>query len=153
MYYKRLIDKVIEEKNKEEEQKKIQQANQKRVDTTKYSIDSVYVGYLNKRAVQKHNGKEVLKQMISPKSVLLFPVELQNYKDIESNNYYPLLELGEYPTNDDNYVSERFLNSFSVMCLETLQAHGIADDAKLTVGELRKIMQEQEILKETYFNL
>ena len=152
MYYKRIINKVIEEKREEAKQQALQQAKQKSIDTAKYSIDSVYVGYLAKRVIKKNKGNEVLKQLVSPKAVLLYPVELQHYKDIETNNYYPLLELGEFPTTDDSYVSERFLNSFSVMCMEALQARGISEDAKLTASELRKIMQEQERLQEIYFN-
>ena len=151
--YKRIIGKIVEEKVIETQEEERQKLHQARISNTKYDISSIFVGYIAKRAIQTIRGKDVLKQMVNTKAILLYPVELEYFKDIEEiDKYYPLLRFDEKPDNDNYYISERFINSFVNKCSETLIARGISEDAKLTIKELREIMQQQENLKQIYFN-
>ena len=142
-----VINKV--EQNKSNTNNGFAQADQ----VTKYDINNIYVGYLAKRAVQKIDGKEALKQIVKSQPILLYPVELNYLKAIEEDDkYYPLIYIGEKPSNDDYYVPERFLDTFVNICAETLFSLGINDDVQLTVKELKEIMEKQEFLKQICFS-
>ncbi|MFQ6723888.1 MAG: hypothetical protein ACLRFE_00955 [Clostridia bacterium] len=151
--YKSLINRVIDEKQKEAELELKKKSLEQSIANKRYNINDIYVGYIAKRIITRHNGKDVLKQMVKQTPVILYPIELNHFKDISCHNtYYPLVRIGENPNTDDYYLSEKYIESFTGVCSETLSIHNISENASLTAGELSQILAEQESLKEMYFN-
>lgn len=132
---KRLIEQMVVETNQVQE--------------PTYNLGGVYVGYIAK-TIMANNGKKV-KQVVNTKPIMFKYGALGYYQDIETGNYYPLLN-----ANNDNidglYIPERYLHDYIIFCAETLKIKGIDVKSRLTVGKLREIIKEQELNKEMYFN-
>lgn len=151
MYYKRIISGIIDKHVEENQSQAIEQARQAQIKNAKYCIRDIYVGYVAKRLIDENN-KTKFKQLVNADAIMICSMGSNIFKDIETNKQYPLISFSNKPTTDDYYIPERFVDGFVSACAETLYARGISENAKLTVGELRQIMQEQENLKQIYFN-
>ena len=150
--YKRLIDKVVDEKIEQNRDMRKQQSARDKLKNTRYCIGDVYVGRVAQAFVVKQGGKEVVKQMIKDRDLLLVQVEMDHFKDIEQiDKYYPFVRLNEQPVTNTYYVPERLMESFVDVCAETIAAEGINLNARFTIHELREVLKRQERLNEINF--
>lgn len=108
-----------------------------------YNVDDIYISCVAKRNIDKR-GKVGLTQIVNPQLKILKYASMDVFVDIENNEYYPLLSFGECPNDDFYYIPERIMRGLTEEFQYLLEEKGISDFARLTVKELREIVNEQQ---------
>ncbi len=103
----------------------------------KFNVGDIYIGFIARKSVSK-NGELGLSQIIELDLHIFKLVEMEYFKDIENNQYYPLIHLGETINNDNYYIPEYWLNKCTGEFQSYLETNDI--DENLTIQEIKNIV-------------
>lgn len=119
-------------------------------DKQRYNVFDIYIGCIARRRVDA-NGNISIAQIIDSKLRIFKHTALDCFVDLEYNNYYPLMSFGERPYSDDYYIPERLLHKNTEEFQQLLEEKGIDLNAKLTIKEIRELVDIQQQKNEKIF--
>ena len=146
--YKNLISKIIDQKVEQNNQIRIQQANQKRVENAKFNPNNLLVGYISKVVDDRDNK---LSRLIANSPRLFIRIKDDMLQDIETGKNYLLVLSNQHPNKNIPCVMERDLEPFIATCLDALVEKNIKYDNVLTKNQAKDILNRQTKLNSLSF--
>lgn len=115
-----------------------------------YNVSDIFIGQIAKRRVGK-DGKLGIAKIIDSKLRIFRYASMDYFRDIENNEYYPLIGDGDSVNNGGYYIPERLLKKNTEDFHELLEINGVGINDKLTIAELRRIVDNQQQKLELMF--
>lgn len=138
--YKNIISKIVDKKVEENNQAKLQQAHQKRLENAKYNSSRLLVGYVSKIVVGRDN---CLVKLMSNNLRMFVRINDNILQDIETGKKYPLILIKQSPKQNEVCVMERDLEPFTSICIEALDEQNIEYESVLTQNQAKDILTRQ----------